>query len=265
MSSSLRERLKRSRPRFVSPLLSSAKKPRLTVAASVRPPVGKLDFADCDHSLSDVTEELKGQRMKRICRGSPEDGSDCTERISSMTAEDFRVCSGEGSGVCSGEGSGVCSGEGSGVCSGEGSGVCSGEGSGVCSGEGSGVCSSEGRGRVCSSEGSGVCSGEGRGRVCSGEGSKVCSGEGSGVCSGEGSEVCSGEGSGVCSGEGSGVLLVAEKASLERQLREEEERLRKLRMVKMYRTKVPVLIPVSMTVHSKLRNYCTLLISLKPK
>jgi len=51
-------------------------------------------------------------------------------------------------------------------------------------------------------------------------------------------------GSGVCSGDssGRGELLIAEKASLECQLREEEEKLRKLKMVKMYRTKVPVLM-----------------------
>ena len=36
--------------------------------------------------------------------------------------------------------------------------------------------------------------------------------------------------------------MIAEKASLECQLREEEEKLRKLKMVKMYRTKVPVLM-----------------------
>ena len=45
-------------------------------------------------------------------------------------------------------------------------------------------------------------------------------------------------GGGGGSGEGGMELLVAERGFLESKLKEEEERLRKLRMVKLYRTKV---------------------------
>lgn len=45
-------------------------------------------------------------------------------------------------------------------------------------------------------------------------------------------------GGGGGSGEGGVELLVAERGVLESKLKEEEERLRKLRMVKLYRTKV---------------------------
>lgn len=167
MSVSLRERLKRSRPKFVSPLLSSAKKPRLAVAASGRPPVGKLDFTDCDQSLCAVTEKVeeKTEKEKNL-------------KIPQKTQE-----------------------------------------------------KDEGTSRKQSLEQSER--GEVKGRTSGADRDDSPNG---GTCSGV---------TGVGSiGEGGVELLVAERAFLENKLRAEEERLRKLRMVKLYRTKVTAWFPL---------------------
>ena len=83
MSAALKERLKRSRPRFVSPLLTNAKKPRLTADA----PVGKLNFSGCEHQvlrphfhcscdnltqshLSPQTDREDDKRMSEECESS---------------------------------------------------------------------------------------------------------------------------------------------------------------------------------------------------
>ena len=66
-------------------------------------------------------------------------------------------------------------------------------------------------------------------------------------CSNGGKRTCSvaGTGTGVGStGEGGVELLVAERTFLESKLRAEEEKLRKLRMVKLYHTKVTVWYPL---------------------
>lgn len=169
MSVSLRERLKRSRPRFVSPLLSSAKKPRLAVAVSgsSRPPVGKLDFTDCDKSSSAVTKKLEDSEKMNLKPKSPQ------------KTQEERTSKNQSSKTSEGE---------------------EGRTSGLNEEE-----SSNGDRRTCSVGAVTAASSIGRGGG---------------------------------SGEGGVELLVAERGVLESKLREEEERLRKLRMVKLYRTKV---------------------------
>ena len=73
MSAALRERLKRSRPKFVSPLLST-KRPKVVVACGESPvgkldtpagrltpvgkldlPAGRLDFSKCSDDLAKVS------------------------------------------------------------------------------------------------------------------------------------------------------------------------------------------------------------------
>lgn len=166
MSVSLRERLKRSRPRFVSPLLNSAKKPRLAVAVSGRPPVGKLDFTGCDKSSSGVTKKLedseKTKEEKNLKSESPQKAQEKERTSKRLSSEMSEGEEGRTSGVKEED-------------------------------------SSNGDRRTCSV----------------------------GAVTAVGSI-----------SEGGVELLVAEKGFLESKLREEEERLRKLRMVKLYRTKV---------------------------
>ena len=166
MSVSLRERLKRSRPRFVSPLLSSAKKPRLAVAVSGRPPVGKLDFTGCDKSSSGVTKKLedseKTKEEKNLKSESPQKAQEKERTSKNQSSETSEGEEGRTSGVKEED-------------------------------------SSNGDRRTCSV----------------------------GAVTAVGSI-----------SEGGVELLVAERGFLESKLREEEERLRKLRMVKLYRTKV---------------------------
>ena len=169
MSVSLRERLKRSRPRFVSPLLSSAKKPRLAVAVSgsSRPPVGKLDFTDCDKSSSAVTKKLEDSEKMNLKSKSPQKTQEKEKTSKNQSLETSEGEEGRTSGLNED--------------------------------------SSNGDRRTCSV-----------GAVTA----------------------ASSIGGGGGSGEGGVELLVAERGFLESKLREEEERLRKLRMVKLYRTKV---------------------------
>lgn len=172
MSVSLRERLKRSRPRFVSPLLNSAKKPRLAVAVSGRPPVGKLDFTGCDKSSSGVTKKLedseKTKEEKNLKSESPQKAQEKERTSKRQSSEMSEGEEGRTSGVKEED-------------------------------------SSNGDRRTCS-----VGAVTAVGAISEGGGS----------------------------GEGGVELLVAERGFLESKLREEEERLRKLRMVKLYRTKV---------------------------
>ena len=169
MSVSLRERLKRSRPRFVSPLLSSAKKPRLAVAA--RPPVGKLDFTDCDQSSCAVTEKVEEKIKEEKDLKSPQKKDEGTSRSQSLEQSKRE----------------------------------------------------EEKGRTC---------------VVNQEDS---SNGGKRTCSVVGAVTAVGS-----IGEGGVELLVEERAFLESKLRAEEERLRKLRMVKLYRTKVTARYPLLM-------------------
>ena len=75
MSASLKERLKRSRPRFVSPLLSTAKKPR--ISAPTIGVVGKLDFSEGEtktaeqltpssHQQSNSVTEEGGEQLRML-------------------------------------------------------------------------------------------------------------------------------------------------------------------------------------------------------